>query len=115
MEDFTSKSLSDSFHCGEIHYWHEVSSQELDRSLYTAKALKTIESIEGKIQAVIYQISDKKFQIRYFYQDYIELGEWDWKRENIDKITFASDIKSAISIALLEIAQRLEQPIVQLS
>ena len=37
-----------------------------------------------------------------------------WKREITDKITFAGDIKSAMGIALIEIAQRLNQPIVQL-
>jgi hypothetical protein len=114
MEEVTPKSLSDSFRRKEINYWHEVSSQELDRSIYTIKNLKTIESVAGKIQAVIYQNSDQRFQIRYFHQNYIELGEWEWKREITDKITFAGDIKSAMSIAVIEIAQRLNQPIVQL-
>jgi phosphoenolpyruvate carboxylase len=113
MEELTPKSLSDSFHSGEIHYWHESSSEELDQSLYTAKSLKTIESVSGKIQAVVYQNSEQRFQIRYYYQNYIELGEWDWRRECTDEVTLASDIKSAIRIALIEIAYRLKQPVVQ--
>lgn len=114
MKELTPTSLSDSFHSGEIHYWHEVSSEELDHTIYTAKNLKTIESVSGKIKAVVYQDSEQRFQIRYCYQNYIELGEWDWRRECTGKVTLASDIKSAISIALIEMAYRLKQPVVQL-
>jgi len=106
LEELTPALLLDRLHSGEIEYWYESVWDEVDCCVTRATNVKTIEFLAEKRQAVVYQEAER-FQIRYFYQDYVELGEWDWRSEKTRQITCAADLRHAISITLLELTHQL--------
>lgn len=110
MDDITIEDIHDKVKQGKIDYWHEdyieskdiskVSSKfPLIRKVYTLELLCTA-------YAAIYQQSDQRFEVLYFHEQYIELGEYAWVRTELRRGTFARDIQSAIDIALFELYNR---------
>ncbi len=109
MQTIEPETLADKFNQGLIQYWNEDHSKDLDRDVSSQKVtvVKTINNYRvpspSASQAKVYQHSVNKFEIRYFHEEYVELGEYSWVRTQKSKITFARDMQSAIEIALLEI------------
>ena len=109
MQTIEPEVLANKFRQGLIQYWHDDYNNDLERELLSQKVAVVKSITDYRVpspsasQAEVCQHSANKFEIRYFHEEYVELGEYTWVRTQKSRITFAKDMQNAIEIALLEV------------